>query len=142
MTPEAKELVERLRAVSEHCKQLDAPYAASVADDAADLITQQDARIAELERERDEARQLVAEANNSLYGSQGYFHSSNGGPFDKYHLATAIEKLKESGRGNWRRAEAAEARVAELEAAVRGLLSNPDKASRALARSALGGKNA
>jgi hypothetical protein len=66
----------------------------------------------ELERvkgERDEARLLVAEANNSLYGSQGYFHSLNGGPFDKYHLATGIEKVKANARSEWRRAERAEA---------------------------------
>lgn len=49
-------------------------------------------------RERDEARTLVAEANNSLYGSQGYFHSTNGGPFDKYHLANGIENLKATSR--------------------------------------------
>lgn len=56
--------------------------------------------------ERDQARSLVAEANNSLYGSQGYFHSLNGGPFDKYHLARGIEELK-------RASNAAEARLAE-----------------------------
>jgi hypothetical protein len=50
----------------------------------------------------------VTEANNSLYGSQGYFHSLNGGPFDKYHLANGIEKLKSYGNQQWRRAEAAE----------------------------------
>jgi hypothetical protein len=63
-------------------------------------------RVGELERERDEARTLVTEANNSLYGSQGYFHSLNGGPFDKYHLANGIEKLKAHARSEWRRAEA------------------------------------
>lgn len=61
--------------------------------------------------ERDEARTLVAEANNSLYGSQGYFHSLNGGAFDKYHLATGIENLKSNSRKEWRRAEAAEAQL-------------------------------
>lgn len=43
----------------------------------------------------DEARALVIEANNSLYGSQGYFHSLKGGQFDKYHLSRGIEELKE-----------------------------------------------
>lgn len=56
-----------------------------------------------LKRERDEARQLVIEANNSLYGSQGYFHSLNGGDFDKYHLARGIEDLKASLRGHAQR---------------------------------------
>lgn len=55
-------------------------------------------RIEAIERERDEARGLVIEANNSLYGSQGYFHSLNGGPYDKYHLAKGIENLKSSCR--------------------------------------------
>lgn len=76
---------------------------------------------ADLERvtaERDEARLLVTEANNSLYGSQGYFHSLNGGPFDKYHLATGIENLKASSRENWRKITAAEARISTLTEAL------------------------
>ena len=56
------------------------------------------AEIERLRRERDEARTIVVEANNSLYGSQGYFHSTNGGPFDKYHLARPIEELKSRAR--------------------------------------------
>lgn len=67
-------------------------------------------RLASLTRERDEARALVAEANNSLYGSHAYFHSTNGGEFDKYHLAKPIEKLKASARA-WARVEAAAERV-------------------------------
>jgi hypothetical protein len=63
-----------------------------------------------LKRERDEARQLVIEANNSLYGSQGYFHSLNGGEFDKYHLARGIEDLKARLRGH--------AQTPDLEATV------------------------
>lgn len=71
--------------------------------------------------ERDEARLLVTEANNSLYGSQGYFHSLNGGPFDKYHLASGIEKAKAYGREQWRKAEAAERERDELKAEVKRL---------------------
>jgi len=56
------------------------------------------AEIERLRRERDEARTIVVEANNSLYGSQWYFHSTNGGPFDKYHLARPIEELKSRAR--------------------------------------------
>lgn len=48
--------------------------------------------------EFEQAKLLVAEANNSLYGSHGYFHSLNGGSFDKYHLARGIEDLKERCR--------------------------------------------
>jgi len=47
-------------------------------------------------RERDEARAIVAEANNSLFGSQAYFTSLDGTESDKWHLSRAIEKLKES----------------------------------------------
>lgn len=39
-------------------------------------------------------REVVAKANNSLYGSQGFFLSLDGGPADKYHLARPIEKMK------------------------------------------------
>jgi len=56
------------------------------------------AALSRAEAEREEARLLVTEANNSLYGSQGYFHSLNGGPFDKCHLANGIENLKSLGR--------------------------------------------
>ena len=58
------------------------------------IVHESAAEIERLRRERDEARTIVVEANNSLYGSQGYFHSTNGGPFDKYHLARPIEELK------------------------------------------------
>lgn len=59
------------------------------------------AAIERLVAERDEARALVAEANNSLYGSQGYFHSVDGGPFDKHHLSSAIEAMKARGNRQW-----------------------------------------
>lgn len=62
--------------------------------------------LASLRRELEEAKALVAEANNSLYGSHGYFHSTNGGSFDKYHLSTAIEKLKDGARA-WARVQSA-----------------------------------
>jgi hypothetical protein len=58
------------------------------------------------------AKSVIAEANNSLYGSQGYFISAVGGGVfgavgvtgepDKYHLATPIEKLKANSRAAWR----------------------------------------
>jgi hypothetical protein len=74
-----------------------ATYANEAAQAKAELESHQRSS-ADIERERDEARQLVIEANNSLYGSQGYFHSLNGGPFDKYHLSRGIEKLKADNR--------------------------------------------
>lgn len=48
----------------------------------------------------DSVTEVVTEANNSLYGSQGFFLSVNGGEPDKYHLALAIEKLKSFVRGH------------------------------------------
>jgi len=72
-----------------------------------------------LEAERDEARLLVAEANNSLYGSQGYFHSLDGGPFNRYHLAGGIEKLKQTSNKHWHELQDAEARCKRLEEALR-----------------------
>jgi len=55
----------------------------------------------EIERLREElenAREVITEANNSLYGSQGYFLSLDGGPPNKYHLAEGIEKLKSNAK--------------------------------------------
>lgn len=74
-----------------------------VLTEAADLITR-------LERERDEARDIVADCNNSLFGSQGYFIEASGKT-----AASAIEDLKsQTGKGY-----AADARVRELEEALR-----------------------
>jgi len=64
------------------------------------------------------SREVIAEANNSLYGSQGFFLSANGGEPDKYHLARPIEKLKERANQQWRRAEALEAQNAALREAL------------------------
>lgn len=50
----------------------------------------------------EELEAVVAEANNSLYGSQGAFLSLNGGPSEKYHLSRPIERLKERSNRFWR----------------------------------------
>ena len=76
-------------------------------------------RISTLERELEEARALVIEANNSLYGSQGYFYSLNGGPFDKYHLSTGIENLKSACNSRWHALTAAEAKAALMGEALK-----------------------
>lgn len=44
------------------------------------------------------AREAVAEANNSLYGSQAFFLSMDGMSPDRYHLARPIEELKRRAR--------------------------------------------
>lgn len=75
---------------------------------AADRLDAAETRVSEI-AEFEDAKAVIAEANNSLYGSHGYFLSSNGGPADKYHLAKPIEKLKAYGNEQWRRAEKAEA---------------------------------
>lgn len=56
------------------------------------------AEIGRLRSELAEAKSAITEANNSLFGSQGYFLSLNGGAADKYHLSRAIEDMKASGR--------------------------------------------
>lgn len=46
------------------------------------------------EKRLQEAMTVVAEANNSLFGSCSYFTSTKEGEYDKLHLARAIEDLK------------------------------------------------
>lgn len=65
-------------------------------------------------RERDEAREAIAEANNSLFGSQAFFLSLSGGPADRYHLSRAIEELKARRAPNFSRDDIARAVEAEL----------------------------
>lgn len=76
------------------------------------LVDRADALIAEnaaLRAESESARTVVAWANNSLFGSCGYFH---GEPYDDLHLARPIEVLKA-------RATEAERKLAEAEAEAR-----------------------
>lgn len=42
----------------------------------------------------EEAKKAIAWANNSLYGSHGYFLSDCGGPANEHHLDAPIENLK------------------------------------------------
>jgi len=60
-------------------------------------------RIAELEKRINELKSVIAWANNSLYGSRGFFLSLNGGADNEHHLDNGIEKLK----ANCRRLDAA-----------------------------------
>lgn len=113
---DTKELRERLLAACVGHPHAKIPWPHRILHEAASAIER-------LEAERDETRLLVSEANNSLYGSQGYFHSLNGGAFDRYHLATGIESLKASSRAEWRRAEAAEAQRDQLAEALRGMVA-------------------
>ena len=53
------------------------------------------ARAEKAEAERDEARKVIAWANNSLYGSHGFFLSLDGGPANEHHLDNGIEELKD-----------------------------------------------
>ena len=52
-------------------------------------------RAEKAEAERDEARKVIAWANNSLYGSHGFFLSLDGGPANEHHLDNGIEELKD-----------------------------------------------
>lgn len=58
-----------------------------------DRLAAKDKYIAELERERDEARAIVASANNSVFGSWGYFTDAGGKT-----LKEAIEHLNDLNR--------------------------------------------
>jgi hypothetical protein len=63
----------------------------------ADILAQSqaaEARISTLERELEEARALVIEANNSLYGSQGYYAqiSQTGDRFKDWKWLEAVTK--------------------------------------------------
>lgn len=68
-------------------------------------------RIRQLEAERDEARNIVAGVNNSVFGSQGYFISPN--------CVEQVEVVKLHHNQACHRAEAAEARCRQLEDALR-----------------------
>lgn len=70
-------------------------------DENAALRTQ----VAELTRERDQARAVISHANNSIYGSDGYFVEDG----DVHALAHRIETLKAQSNGDYHRAEQAEA---------------------------------
>ncbi len=83
-------------------------------------LADQEARIATLEAERDEAREAIAWANNSLYGSHGYFLSTTGGPSNPHHLDEPIERLKAQ-------ANRAVSRLARLEQALRDLIADYDQ---------------
>lgn len=74
-----------------------------------------------LERERDEAREAIAWANNSLFGSQGFFLTTNGGENDKHHLDRAIERLKADARHADRERNKAERERDALRAALRAI---------------------
>lgn len=52
----------------------------------------------QLERELAEAKAVIAWANNSLFGSHGFFLSLNGGPANEHHLDMPIEALKKDSR--------------------------------------------
>lgn len=68
--------------------------------------------------EREASRAAIAEANNSLYGSQNFFLSVNGGEPNKYHLARPIEDLKARARTTAKD----KARIVELEQILGELL--------------------
>ena len=86
----------------ERCPDFDADCACCQAWAELDAFQAQAARIAELER-------VIAWANNSLFGSHGFFLSKNGGHDDEHHLDRQIEALKEHLRKERDRSIALEA---------------------------------
>lgn len=77
--------------------------------DANKHITHLAGLLREAEGEADLMRRAIAWANNSLYGSHGFFLSDRGDKAPhEHHLDIPIEALKAYGNAQWHRAEAAE----------------------------------
>lgn len=68
----------------------------------------------------DQAQRVIVEANNSLFGSQGFFLSVNGGPPNDDHLSRPIEGLKGLVHVMREAKEKAEQQLAEAQEALRG----------------------
>jgi hypothetical protein len=76
-------------------------------------------RVLEAERDRLKAEQdfdrsAIAWANNSLFGSHGYFLSDRGGPPEEDHLSKQIEKVKKYSRDYYSELEQLRTRHAAL----------------------------
>lgn len=106
-------------------------------DQISELLTTLD----QLREERDEAREIVAKCNNSLFGSYSYFTVL---PPKNTTAPDAIENLKSYSGEQWRAAQAAEAELSRIKGerdAMRGALeriAEPFTPGRAdIARSAL-----
>lgn len=75
----------------------------------------------EAREQLDQAQRVIVEANNSLFGSQGFFLSVNGGPPNDDHLSRPIESLKGSVRALRQAKEKAEQQLAEAQREIRGI---------------------
>ncbi len=91
MEASMSDVVERLRAWK-------SPWRGDGDESAIPLAVEAADEIERLREELENAREVITEANNSIYGSQGYFLSLDGGPPNKYHLAEGIEKLKSNAK--------------------------------------------
>ena len=63
-----------------------------------DLCYQAASRISQQDAELERLKAVIAWANNSLFGSHGFFLSLTLGDHDEHHLDRAIEDLKERNR--------------------------------------------
>ena len=61
-------------------------------------------------RERNEAREIVAKANNTVIGSYGYFTSPS--------FVDVIDKLKDTSNRHWNEKQEAEAKLSRVTAIV------------------------
>lgn len=76
-----------------------------------EVLASQEEELRSLREERDEARAIVADVNNSVIGSQGYF--------TKPSCVDAIEEVKFAHNRACRRAESAEQELRELREEMR-----------------------
>lgn len=90
------------------------PYTAQInAKPTADLITTLLSELERVGKERDEAWEIVAACNNSVFGTHSYFADANGKT-----TAQGIEEIKDFSGAQWLRANDAEARTTKAEALV------------------------
>ena len=112
---ENAELIERMR------KAVAEPYTVSYRGlpvVVETMLKEADAALSKADEQVRELERVIANANNSLFGSHGFFLSLNGGPNDEHHLDRATEALKS-------RVRAAERELANAREAL-SFYANPE----------------
>jgi len=76
-------------------------------------------------KENEQLKRVISWANNSLFGSHGFFLSTKGGEPDEHILDTAIEVIKKQTRDDYAKSKIDGKRIAELEAALQEIADFP-----------------